>query len=92
MSTPKYPDKFSFRSTLRATARDMNERSIAVHTLRGLVRRQEDVFSVGISRGIGDQKAKAVPMNREPAGNVVGSAAGYDKVTGAKFNKQPFLA
>ncbi len=91
MGAPEDTDQFPFRSAFRAPPCDMHQSAIAVHTFRCFVRRQKDVLRRGTADRIGDQKAEAIPMNRQAAGQVVRVCSRHDKMTGAEFDQKSFF-
>ena len=85
-------DDFTLRPALIRNAGDVDQGAIAVHKLRALARRQEDI-ALDVGDGfVGNEETKAVAMNGDAAGNVFGIVADGDEVAGAQFDQGAFIA
>ena len=72
----------------------MDQHAIAIHAFGSLTRRQKDI-ALHREAGhcaVGNEEAKAIPMNAQSSRHIFGVSANGNKVPGAQLHQRAFFA
>ena len=87
----KNADDLALCSALAGHTPDVNQRAIAVHGFRGLIRRQKNMAFNSGKRLIRYQEAETIPMDGHPPGSILRVSSHSHEMTGAQLKQPPLI-